>query len=357
MVDPRLHSMLQVLPKVDLHRHLEGSIRLETLLEIAGKYGISLPTQEAHMLRPHVQMMPDDPPTLSCFLSKFAVLRGFFRSPEVVQRITTEVIADAAADNVRYLELRFTPFALANRMYYTIPQAVSWVCEAAQAAAQTYGIQVGLIVSMNRHEPVELGLQAFEAALQYQGQGVVGIDLAGREVGCSARPFGPLFLEAQRQGLGITIHAGEWSGPANIQDAVENMYANRIGHGVRVIEDSSMIQLLRQYGIVLEVCLTSNWHTGAVENMTYHPLLDLHQLHVPVTINTDDPAISGITLTDEYVLAVETMGFSLLDLHQSILTAAGAAFLPGLRKQRLLRSLRQELNQMIGVYVEAGDNR
>ncbi len=333
------------MPKVDLHRHLEGSIRLNTLLDIAIEYNIALPSYEAEVLRPYVQMMPDDPPNFGHFLSKFGMLRRFYRSPEIVQRITREAVLDAAADNVRYLELRFTPYALVSRMHYTMTEVLSWVCGAAQSAAAESGIAVGLIVSMNRHERIELGLQAFNEALAFKDQGVVGLDLAGQETGFPARPFGPFFLEAKQEGLGITVHAGEWHGPENVYDAILHMFADRIGHGVRVVENSDVVQLARERGIVFEVCPTSNLQTGSVANIRFHPLIDLHYLDLAVTINTDDPAISGITLTDEYVLATDRIGLTVNDVRKHVMTAAESAFLPPAQKATMVEALRRKLDE------------
>lgn len=343
MTAERLH-WLAAMPKVDLHRHLEGAIRLQTLAEIARTCRLDVPALDPEGLRPYVQMMPADPRTVACFLSKFDMLRRFYRSPEIIRRITAEAIADAAADQVRYLELRFTPWALASQMGYRLRDVVEWVADAAAEAARSQAIRVGLVVSLSRHEPIELGLQTVEAALACRDRGVVGLDLAGYEnADFPARPFGPLFLEARAAGLGITIHAGEWHGPENVRDAIEHMHAERIGHGVRIIEDSGVVQLARQRGVAFEICPTSNLQTGSVRSAGQHPLRDLRDLGLPVTINTDDPAVSGVTLTDEYALALGQLGFSLADLRNSIMTAAQVSFLPAQEKTQLLSELREAL--------------
>lgn len=338
-----LWRKLHALPKVELHRHLEGSIRLETLVEVGQDYQIPLPAYEPEALRPYVQVTTADAPTSDTFLSKFGVLRQFFQSPEVIQRVVREAIEDAAADHIRYMELRFTPNALAKAKGFPLDEVIGWVCESAREASRINRIQVNLIASMNRHESLEVGRHTLQAALKFLGEGVVGLDLAGKEPGFPARPFGPFFREAKQAGLGITIHAGEWEGPANVRDAIEQMRTDRIGHGVRVVEDSATVQLARQRGVFFEVCPTSNLQTGVVGMLGHHPVLDLHYLDMPITINTDDPTVSQTTLTDEYALAMHGMGMTLRDIREIILNAARAAFIPEEDRRDLLVSLRREL--------------
>lgn len=336
-------SVLAAMPKVELHRHLEGSIRLATLVEVGRKHCIPLPLDDPEHLRPLVQMTGDEPWTVERFLSKFAVLRRFFVSPEVIQRITAEAIADAAAENVRYLELRFTPAALANQLGCSFGEVTAWVAEAARREAREQRIKVRLVVSINRHESINLGEQALRAALDFQMQGVVGLDLAGNEKIFPARPFAGLFREAQQSGLGLTVHAGEWASAQSVREAITELNVDRIGHGVRVVEDSSVARLAQECGVVFEVCPTSNLQTGSVSQLRHHPLLDLHYLGLPLTINTDDPAISNISLTDEYEVVVNGLGFSSSDLHRYVLQAARSAFLPVPDRDRLVTALRREL--------------
>jgi adenosine deaminase len=330
---------------VELHRHLEGSIRLQTLVELGAQYAIPLPAYEAEALRPFVQVTPADPPTFDNFLSKFAVLRQFFCAPEVISRVVREAIEDAAADHIRYLELRFTPNALAKARSFPFEEVLTWVCETVKAAEAAHPIRVNLIVSMNRHESLEIAKQTLEVALKFMAQGVVGIDLAGKEPGFPARPFSHLFREAKRAGLGVTIHAGEWEGADNVRDSLESLRTDRVGHGVRIVEDSSAVQMARQRGVFFEVCPTSNLQTGTAGLVGHHPVLDLRYLGMPITINTDDPTVSQTTLTDEYALAVQGMGLTLADIQQCILSAARAAFLPEAEKQKLIDELRSELGR------------
>lgn len=320
-------STARALPKIELHRHLEGSLRLETLIGIAMEYKITLPSFDVESLRPYVQLMPDEERSSKKFLSKFAVLRQFYRSEKIIKRVTQEVIADAAADNIKYMELRFTPQALNNLMQCSYETVVGWVCEATREANERYGITVKLILSMNRHESVAIGELVLQAGLRHHGDGVVGIDLAGQEDGYSGLPFRDLFEEAKAGGLGVTIHAGEWSGADSVREAVEQLGADRIGHGIRSIEDDGVIALLRERGTTLEVCPQSNVDSGAVAGYESHPLLPLYRRGIKTTINTDDPLISDISLSDE-IANLLAVGMRVEDVKAHTLTAAHAAFLP-----------------------------
>ena len=339
----QLWQELYALPKVELHRHLEGSIRLETLCEVGQKYNIPLPAYDPEALRPHVQMIAGDEANLMVFLQKFGVLRQFFLDQEVISRIAREVIEDAAAENIRYMELRFTPVALAKVRGFTLEQVIGWVCSAIDEAQRDFRVKVRLIVSMNRHEGVEIAQETLDAALKYQHSTVVGLDLAGREPGFPASMYASYFAEAQKAGLGVTIHAGEWEGPGNVHEAITSINAQRIGHGVRVIEDSDTATLAREQGIVFEVCPTSNIQTGVVDKLEHHPLLDMFYLDLPITINTDDPSVSDTSLTDEYMLATQGLGLSIWDIKKMILTAARSAFMPEDERDDLVTNLSREL--------------
>lgn len=336
MVDASLLETIHALPKIELHRHLEGSVRIQTLIDIAQEYGIEMPEYDVETLRPFVQMMPDEPRNTEHFMGKFHTLRQFYRSLAVIQRITREAIIDAAEDNIKYMELRFTPAALSNIISVSYLEVVEAVCQATAHATADYDIQVGLIVSMNRHETVEQGEMALEAALKYQGQRVVGLDLAGLEKGHSANPFRDIFRTAKAAGLGVTIHAGEWLGAESVWEAVGNLGAVRIGHGIRSLEDPGIISILLERGVTLETCPSSNVDSGVVESLEAHPLRELHMQNVLTTINTDDPLISNITLTDEIVRAVEQMAFTLDEVKQMILQAAKSAFLSESEREALV---------------------
>lgn len=331
-------------PKVDLHRHLEGSLRLKTLLEVARLYGITLPVMPD--LRSRVQMRSGDPLTFSTFLSKFQLLRQFYRSPEVIARVTREAVADAAKDGVLHLEMRFTPVALARVQEFGLAEVMDWVIDSAAQASRDFGITVALIASVNRNESVELAEKVAELAVDRKGRGIVGLDLAGNEADFPAAPFAGLFRQVKRAGLHVLAHAGEWAGPANVREAIEVLEVERVAHGVRVIEDLSVVALARERQVPFEVCVTSNYQSGVIAHLAAHPLPKMLEAGLYVTINTDDPSISQITLSDEYRLAVETLGLTQAQLGERILAAARAAILSPDQKQALMEKITGRLRQL-----------
>ncbi len=345
MVQPEIKRPIefyQSLPKVELHRHLEGALRVETLSEIGQDLGIH--NTGIHILGPKVQIGEDEPYTFENFLSKFAALRSFYRSPEVIERITREAIEDAAKDNIHYLELRFTPVALSEAERFPLDQVIDWVIEAARRGEEAFGVITRLIASVNRHESPDLAEQVAWLAMERKHKGIVGLDLAGNEAEFPADPFVGIFCEAQQEGLHVIIHAGEWGGAPNVVEAIEKFNAERIGHGVRVMEDAAAVALARSRGIVFEVCLTSNYQSGVVPEQSQHPIVPMLDAGLNVTLNTDDPSVSRITLSEEYRQACAVQGLSLSTLKERILAAAQAAFLPDDERAELVDRLKQELD-------------
>jgi adenosine deaminase len=336
------NSVFQALPKVELHRHLEGSLRLRTMREVAREHGITIPAGNGPLSR-LVQVQKDEPFTFQNFLAKFATLRMFYRSPEIIRRVTREAVEDASRDNVRYLELRFTPVALSRAEGFPLGDVIDWVCESARQAAGEFKIRVGLIASVNRHESVELAEQVARLAAERRNQGLLGLDLAGNEAEFAAKPFLGVFKEAHQAGLKLTVHAGEWAGPANILEALEMLDAERIGHGVRVLEDPRAVGLAKERGTPFEVCLTSNYQTGVVPPGQAHPVMQMIAAGLNVALATDDPSISQITLSDEYRRARKKLGMPAAILKERILAAARAAFLPEKERRGLEADLRKEL--------------
>ena len=330
------------LPKVELHRHLEGSLRLATMLDIAHKDGVTVPVSMLN-LSGLVQVQDQDPMTFTNFLEKFKTLRLFYRSPEVIHRVTREAVEDAARDNVRYMELRFTPVALSRAEGFPLHDVMNWVITSAQDEAKKHNIKIGLIASVNRHESPELAEQVAWLAAEHIKDGLFGMDLAGNEAEFKTDGFYGIFKEARQAGLRLTIHAGEWGPSEGVRDALENLGAERIGHGVRVLEDERVTALARERGAVFEVCVTSNYQSGVVKSLAEHPFPRMLEAGLKATVNTDDPSVSRITLSHEYQHVCEDLNVSMDVLKQSVLTAANAAFLKDDEKKKLVASLKKEL--------------
>lgn len=336
---PPLQTFFDTLPKVELHRHLEGSVRLETLKDIIRSHPeAELPSLENIAARARVT--PADTLTPANFLSKFMALRNFYLSPEIIQRIAYEAVMDAAAEGIRYLELRFTPTSLARLKGFPLNEVMDWVSESCQKASRQAQILTRLIVSYNRHDSVEQARQVIQLAMDRRSRGIVGIDLAGNEADFPIQPFLGLLHEIRRDGMQITIHAGEWGGAQNVRQAILELDARRIGHGVRVIEDDDVVALARERGVVFEVCPSSNLASGVVASLKDHPLPKMVEASLKFTLNTDDPAICNARLGEEYTLAHQTMGISKECLLQANWTALEASFLTDREKQELSQILK-----------------
>jgi len=329
-------KILLTLPKVELHRHLEGSLRLETIQDIVRQYQVNVLDEE--QLQPMVLHLPGQPCTPLNLLAKFRFLRLLYQSPAVIRRVVREAISDAAADNIRHLELRFTPTALSQARAYPLPDVMDWVLDESQAASREYGITTRLIASVNRHETPLLAEAVADLAAERQAQGIVGLDLAGDEANFSPQPFVSIFQHARNQGLHTTLHTGEWSSGDAVLQALQLFEVERIAHGIHILENPAAVDLALQRQVVFEVAITSNLQTGAVENIPSHPVREMIARGLKVTLNTDNPAISQITLCSEYRRAVDEVGLSLNQVKACVLNAAQAAFLPENKRQELVAS-------------------
>ena len=332
----------RALPKVELHRHLEGSLRLDTMVDIARQHGIEIP-EDVLRLSTLVQVQEEDKFTFQNFLSKFNTLRMFYRSPDVIHRITREAIEDAARDNVKYMELRFTPVALSRAERFPLHDVIDWVMASSQEAAQENGVVVKLIASVNRHESPDLAEQVAWLAAEHITDGIVALDIAGNETEFKSEPFYGIFKEAKQAGLHVTIHAGEWGPAIHIKEAIEELGAERIGHGVRVLEDANITALAKERGTAFEVCITSNYQSGVVAALDEHPLMAMLNAGLNATINTDDPSISRITLSHEYYVACEDLQMPQNILRERIVAAAQAGFLSDAEKEQVVNQLKNDL--------------
>jgi adenosine deaminase len=344
---PETIETMRKLPKVDLHRHLEGSLYPEFVFSLMQKHKIPIPVDSVEALRPLIQITPKDK-TLLDFIAKFDTLALLFENRKIVRELTYEIILEAHRDSVRYVELRFAPTYMAWKTKLDFHEIMEGVLEGREAARKDLpDIQVGLIVIVNREAPLAMARQMLELALEYKPHGIVGMDLAGDEVHYPPELFGEIFQEARQAGLFVTLHAGEARGPESVQTAVLHCQAQRIGHGVRIAGNKPVESLVVEKNIFLEVCPTSNVQTGAVPRWEDHPIRNFLEKKIPMTVNTDDPGVSGITLSHEYARLHELYNFSLDDLRALCLAGAEAAFLPHDEKEALKRRLAEEWNAVV----------
>ena len=329
-----LLDQLQTQPKVDLHRHLEGSLRLESLPAIIKQYQLDLPS-DIEQLRPLVQMPSNGSGDAEALLERFQVIRQFFRSEGIIRKFVSEAIDDAAEDGVRLLELRFTPAALSQNSGLPLAEAIDHVIEAGTQSASEKGISLVYVVSVNRHEALDLAEKIVTLAAERMESGIVGVDLAGDEQSFEAQPFKALFLEAKQAGLKLTVHAGEWGPPKNVHYAIEEMTADRIGHGVRVLEDTTVTRLARELGVGFEISPTSNLRTGVIHRPDEYPLSKMIEVGLRIAITTDDPTIFNTNLTAEHELAVTHLGISPGTLQGLTMQALQLSFLEDRKKREL----------------------
>jgi len=322
-------------PLIELHRHLDGNVRLETVLDLGRRHGVALPAWTLEELRPHVEIVGREP-SLVDFLAKFAVLRQVMVDYDAVRRIVRENLEDAAREGIDYIELRFSPYFMGELYGLDPVGVVEAACDALAEAAGVVPVRARLIGILSRHYGPEIGWLEVEAAISGRDRGVVALDLAGDEAGFPGELFVGHFRKAREAGLRTLAHAGEAAGAASVRQALEGLGAERIGHGVRAVEDPALLELLAERRIPLEVCPTSNVQTSTVESYAAHPLPALLRRGLAVTLNTDDPSISGIDLAHEYRVAEDELGLTPAELRTLQENALEAAFLSPEERRALL---------------------
>jgi len=314
------------IPLVDLHRHLDGSVRLETMLDLARQHGLELPAMDVAGLRPHVQIMETVIDLKNC-LPKFALMQKVMVDYDACRRITWENLEDAVREGIDYIELRFSPQFM-GELGGLDPMAVtSAVCEAWIEACHRLPVKAKLIVILSRHYGPQACQVELEAAIAHRDRGVVAVDLAGVEEMGPGHLFVDHCRQAREAGLHLTIHAGEWSGAESVRQAVLELGAERIGHAIGAADDAATMDLLAERHIAIESCPTSNVQFSMVPSYQAHPLPMWLQRGLLVTINTDDPGISGIDLAHEYRVVREEMGLSEDEIRQLQENGIAAAFL------------------------------
>ncbi len=329
------HEALQSIPKVELHRHLECSLRLSTFIELAEDLGLEIPDTIEKIQNEFLVMEPMR--DLQSVLQKFTRTQAVLNSEEILSRITYEAIEDAVDEGVRLLELRWAPTYIAQGHANLNFEKILRGIRAGVEMAADLPIATGFIAIIQRILPVSEAEKVVDFTLEHKDF-FVGLDLADNEDGFDPRLFQKPFDRARQGGLHITIHAGEAAIPQaaeNVRSAIEVLGAERIGHGLQIARNPEIMNYVCERAIPLELCVTSNWLTQAVPDFSSHPIRKLMNAGVHVTVNTDDPGVFNTDLIREYEILNQTHNFSMADFERCNDVAAQASFIPLLKKQKL----------------------
>jgi adenosine deaminase len=338
-------ELLRALPKTDLHCHLDGSLRLATVLDLAEQQKVKLPADTPEGLARAIHM-GEICASLEDYLVAFDVTLAVLQTEEALYRAAYELAMDCAAENVRYLEVRYAP-VLHTRRGLKPTTILDAVLDGLRHAKRETGIKSNVIVCGIRHMDPQTSVRLAELAVAYKGKGVVGYDLAGAEEGHPAREHREAVQLILDNNVNVTIHAGEAYGPDSIAQAVHKCGAHRIGHGVRLRENGDLLNYVNDHRIPLEMCPSSNVQTGSVAGFASHPLKFYFDFGLRVTINTDNRLITDTTVTKELSVAHREMGFTLDDLCTLLVQGFKSAFLPFREKQDLLKAVNQEIAEVL----------
>lgn len=339
-------ELLHRLPKAELHCHLDGSLRPETLLDLGREFDRPMPAPDAESLREY--MTVDDARNLEDYLERFAITLSVMQTEPALERIAYELAEDAARDGVRYIEVRYAP-VLNVREGLSLEQAVEAPLRGLARAEAEHGIKGRVIVTAIRDMAPSVSQELAELAVAYRHRGVVGFDLAGGEAGNPAKAHRSAFEYARCHDLACTCHAGEGDGADSVRQAVHVCGAHRIGHATRLIEDTSLTDYCNDHRIALEICLTSNVQTRVADSYASHPFREYYDRGLNVVLNTDNRLMSGVTLTDEYVHAAEALDFGFDELARVALNGFESCFLPYEERMQLVAEVQREITALRSV--------
>lgn len=337
-------DLLYRLPKTDLHVHLDGSLRLDTILALAEEQKVKLPAENKDKLWALIDA--DNAKSLTDYLRAFDITLSVMQTEESLYRAAFELCEDAAAENVWYMEVRYSPM-LHMKRGLPLTTIVEAVLAGLRDGKKQFGIRSGLIISALRHTDPKWSLRLAELAVAYKNRGVVGFDLAGAEDGFQARKFASAFHLIRSNNVNCTAHAGEAFGPESIHQALHDCGAHRIGHGTRLREDGDLLNFITDHRIPLEICLKSNVQTKAVDSIEAHPLEFYHEYGVRVTLNTDNRLITNTTLTDEYLMWTSNFDAGVSDVREVIVNGFKSAFQTYRWRQDILSRAIIEIDRII----------
>lgn len=337
-------AMIERLPKTDIHCHLDGSLRPRTMLELAEAQGVKLPTTNLRELQTLLQAGRRTQ-SLADYLEIFDYTLSVMQERDALYRVAYELAEDAAAENVRHLEVRYSPI-LHRKKNLPYPDIVEAVVGGLADAGRQFNVTTGVIICGIRSMDPKHSLMLAELALAYKGRGVLAFDLAGQEKDYPAKAHRAAFELILKNNINSTVHAGEAFGPASISQALHHCGAHRIGHGTRLGEDEDLLRYVNDHRIPLEVCLSSNVQTRTVASIGEHPFHEYFKLGLRVTINTDNRLISATTVSHEITLAARAFRLSPYALKRIIINGFKSSFLPYAQKARMLREVNLEIDRI-----------
>jgi adenosine deaminase len=339
-----IQEFIQKLPKTDLHCHLDGSMRPETILEIAREENLQLSELSIEQLK-KMLVCGERVTSLPVFLKAFDITCSVMQTEKAIERITFELLEDAAAENVRYLEMRIhTGFMLEKGL--THEQAIASVNKGINLARKKYDIEAGIIICAIRVFPPEKSAELAKIAVNMKSEGVIGFDLANAERGFPARDHKEAFDISAKGGLHNTVHAGEDEQSWSIEEAIDRCHAERIGHGRTLIEDEKLIEKVKMKNIFIEVCPSSNVQIGLTSDFSKHPIKALYEKGVKATLNTDNRLLTGINVSDEYLRCHRYLQMDTQSLKQIALNGFEGAFLDPEKKKNLIQKVQKEINSL-----------
>ncbi len=327
--DPKYND----LPKTEIHIHLEGAIRTQTIIDVAKEHNLKLPSYQADELDRHVKVY-DQLRDLETVLKAFGIFQNSITSPKVVERIAWELFEDSAKQNIKLFEVRFSPDWAFSGHNVDWDACLEGLLRAKARAENEFDMAICYIAITSRSLGPASCVKTVDWAIRHR-QHIPAVDLADSERDFPLRDFVPSIMKAKDAGLKVTIHTGEDSPASFVKETIELASPDRIGHGIHAIEDMQVVELIKERGITLEVNPWSNYLTNSVRTIEEHPLKKLFDLGVKVTINSDDPEVLETNLNNEYRIAHEVLGMSMDDIAVCNRNAYEASFIPDIEKKRV----------------------
>lgn len=340
-MSPELAAFIRAMPKVELHVHLEGAIRPETLLELARRNHVKLPSDTVEGLGEWYRFRD-----FLHFVEIYVTISSCLKSADDIELITREFLQGQAQQNIRHTEATYTALTIYRKCGIPLDAQLAALNRARAWAARELGVTMNLIVDIAREVPPGEGMVTARWVIENYGNGICALGLGGYEVGFPVEKFRDSFAAARAAGVPCILHAGETGGPDSIWSAIRTAETRRIGHGIACLQDPQLVAYLRQQQLPLEVCPTSNVRLNRAPNIAEHPIQKLRAAGLYVTLNSDDPAMFDTTLTDEYLKCADAFGWSAADCEQLSLNALRAALLPEATRAALERDFQAQFAQL-----------